>query len=217
MIIAPVSIINKPTFINQFQTTDFLSLQGVTIGSFGLKKPILCNGANLAYRKPIFNELNGFIGNEKIASGDDVFLLEKFVSHAKERVIFANNYDALVYTKPINNWYMLCQQRKRWAAKSKYYTNNYTKLLGLLVLLTNYLIIIALFFLYKYTFICSIILLLKWTVDSILIFKTAKNFKEKIPVKFYIKTTLFYPFFTVYIAFLSLVSSFSWKGRIFKA
>jgi hypothetical protein len=32
----------------------------------------MCNGANLAYTKTLFQELNGFDGNEKIASGDDI-------------------------------------------------------------------------------------------------------------------------------------------------
>jgi hypothetical protein len=54
-----------------------LSLQGATIGSFGIGKGFMCNGANLAYKKSLFQELNGFQGNDTIASGDDVFLLQK--------------------------------------------------------------------------------------------------------------------------------------------
>ena len=38
---------------------------------------MLCNGANLAYKKSIFRELNGFEGNSHISSGDDIFLMEK--------------------------------------------------------------------------------------------------------------------------------------------
>jgi hypothetical protein len=36
----------------------------------------MCNGANLAYKKSLFQELN-VQGNDTIASGDDVFLLQK--------------------------------------------------------------------------------------------------------------------------------------------
>jgi hypothetical protein len=36
----------------------------------------MCNGANLAYTST-FRELNGFNDNDEIASGDDVFLLQK--------------------------------------------------------------------------------------------------------------------------------------------
>jgi hypothetical protein len=41
------------------------------------RKGFMCNGANLAYKKSLFQELNGFQGNDTIASGDDVFLLQK--------------------------------------------------------------------------------------------------------------------------------------------
>lgn len=76
-IVAPVSYHSIDTFLKRFQALDFLSLMGSTIGGFGINKPFLCNGANLAYSKDFFNELNGFEGNTNIASGDDIFLLEK--------------------------------------------------------------------------------------------------------------------------------------------
>ena len=76
-IAAPVKYNHDNTFLYRFQILDMLSLQGATIGGFGLKKPFLCNGANLAYRKDTFIEVNGFNGNGNIASGDDIFLLEK--------------------------------------------------------------------------------------------------------------------------------------------
>jgi hypothetical protein len=48
----------------------------------------LCNGANLAYKKTVFTELNGFQGNENIASGDDIFLFEKFYKNIPIVFIF---------------------------------------------------------------------------------------------------------------------------------
>jgi hypothetical protein len=64
------------TASHHFQQLDLVSLQGATIGSFGIGKGFMCNGANLAYKKSLFQELNGF-RNDTIASGDDVFLLQK--------------------------------------------------------------------------------------------------------------------------------------------
>ena len=79
MMVGPVSYnILKHSFLENFQLLDFLSLQAATLGGFGIKKPFLCNGANLAYKKTVFTKLNGFQGNENIASGDDIFLFEKF-------------------------------------------------------------------------------------------------------------------------------------------
>lgn len=65
------------SFLDHFQQLDLTSLQGATIGSFGLNKGFMCNGANFAYTKSLFEKLNGFEGNNKIASGDDVFYCRK--------------------------------------------------------------------------------------------------------------------------------------------
>src|SRR5690554_2998749 len=77
MVCGPVLYKSNGSFLEDFQQLDGLSLLAVTIGSFGLKNPLLCNGANLAYKKDAFFKVNGFSGNENIASGDDIFLLEK--------------------------------------------------------------------------------------------------------------------------------------------
>ena len=54
------------SFLHHFQQLDLASLQGATIGSFGIDKGFMCNGANFAYTKSFFQELNGFEGNDGI-------------------------------------------------------------------------------------------------------------------------------------------------------
>ena len=51
MIASGVCYVPKNGFLQAFQTLDFLSLQGATIGSFGINQPFMCNGANFAYSK----------------------------------------------------------------------------------------------------------------------------------------------------------------------
>ena len=104
MMVGPVSYnILNTSFLENFQLLDFLSLQAATLGGFGIKKPFLCNGANLAYKKTVFTELNGFQGNENIASGDDIFLFEKFYKKYPYRVHFLKSNHAIVSTKAIKS------------------------------------------------------------------------------------------------------------------
>ncbi|WP_304142689.1 glycosyltransferase [Mesoflavibacter zeaxanthinifaciens] len=77
MVVGPVTYHQVNGFLKHFQLLDFLSLTGSTIAGFGIGKPFLCNGANLAYKASFFNSMNGFEGNDTIASGDDIFLMEK--------------------------------------------------------------------------------------------------------------------------------------------
>ena len=88
----------------------------------------MCNGANFGYRKSLFNTLNGFEGNTNIASGDDIFLLEKFIKQDAQKVHYLKSKKAVVSTNPAKDISVLIQQRLRWAS-------NKTILMGLLKVL----------------------------------------------------------------------------------
>lgn len=218
-IAAPVTYNNENSFLNRFQTLDILSLQGATIGSFGLNKPFLCNGANLAYKKSVFIEVNGYEGNSNIASGDDIFLLEKVYKKYPKQLQYLKCNQAIVSTKPQSTWKHLIDQRIRWAAKTSAYNNWFGKLTGLVILLINALIIIGLLLcflgLLKFkTF--FYIAFIKFNIDFYLIYKTASFFNQKDVLKNYIFGFLLYPFFSVYVACISTFSGYKWKGRLFK-
>lgn len=215
MIIAPVSFNSNATFLQQFQLIDFLSMQGATIGGFGIRQPFMANGANFGYKKDLFIKLNGFENNNDIASGDDVFLLENFIKHNKKKVVFLKNIKTLVTTFPTESWTALINQRKRWAAKATRFKNPFTKLIGVVVFLANFIYILALLsVLYNYKFLW--VILLKIVIDTTLIYKTANFYQQHINPLAYIKTIILYPFFTAYIAIISMLTTFEWKDRAFK-
>ncbi|MGB6269878.1 MAG: glycosyltransferase [Olleya sp.] len=219
LIAAPVTYNNSEGFLNAFQTLDFLSLIGATIGGFGIDKPFLCNGANLAYQKEFFESLNGFEGNTKIASGDDIFLLEKALKADKNAVSYLKSKHAIVTTKPQSTLKQLLSQRLRWASKTSNYNNRFAKLVGLLVLVTNAMIVVGLVLailgLFKFkTF--AYLFFIKIAIDFLLIYKTSQFFSKENMLKHYVWCCLLYPFFSVYVAFISLFMTYKWKGRQFK-
>lgn len=218
MIVAPVTFTSNGSFFEEFQYLDFLSLQNATIGAFGIKKPFLSNGANLAYRKDVFEKLNGFDNNNSIASGDDVFLLEKYFNNYPEDVHYLKSYDALVATKPEKNLKNLVQQRVRWAAKTTSYNNWFGRLVGLLILLMNATVLDSILFaligLLSWNELL-IILITKFSVDFIFLNKTTTFFKKSICLKFYLINALLYSFFSVYVAFYAMLFNYKWKGRTY--
>lgn len=218
-VIAPVIFTDEKSFLNRFQILDMLSLQGATIGTFGIKNPFLCNGANFGYEKELFEAVNGFVGNTNTASGDDIFLLEKAVKMYPKSVDYLKCEQAIVTTKSQPNWNALKEQRVRWAAKTSTYNNAFGKLSGLIVLLINALIIVLLIlsainefspksFIY--------ILIIKFSIDFLLIHKSAVFFNKKHVLRAYLFGFLIYPFFSVYIAFIAAFKGYKWKGRQFK-
>ena len=217
MVAAGVCYLSQSGFLHAFQNLDFLSLQGATIGSFGLEKPFMCNGANFAYEKKFFLELNGFDGNSNMASGDDVFLLQKAVLKDKNVVGFCLNNESVVATKSENSWNDLFQQRVRWAAKSTGYSSWFGKLTALIVFSTN-VTWIAVFVLWLLGNLnqnwFALFVALKFIVDLVLLQKTASFFKTKLQWMFL--ASFLYPFFSSAVAVYSLFGKFTWKGRAFR-
>ena len=218
-IVAPVSYSDSNSFLKRFQALDLLSLQGVTIGGFGIKLPFLSNGANLAYRKSTFQSVNGFNGNDDIASGDDIFLLEKLKKADSKKVLYLKSNQAIVSTKPVINLSALIQQRLRWASKTSHNPNWFSKLVGLIVFLGNLACIAMLpilFLGYLKPRLPIALVVIKFSIDFLLLFKTARFFKQENVLFSYVWSCMIYPFFSVYIAVLSLFKPYQWKGRTFK-
>lgn len=216
---APVSFKHKDSFLFHFQNLNFISLIGSTIGGFGIKKPFMCNGANLCYSKKIFNEINGFVGNETIASGDDIFLLEKFIEKYPEKTLFLKSEESIVLTNSESTWQQFFNQQIRWASKSTAYKNNFAKFVGIMVLLENLLIfttLIATIINPVYWKVFVIIFIQKMLIDFLLIEKTSQFLKNRKSLIYFPITSLLYPLVIIFIGFNSSFKKYEWKGQIYK-
>ncbi|WBL25280.1 glycosyltransferase family 2 protein [Zunongwangia sp. HGR-M22] len=219
MIAAPVKIeITDKKFVTSFEALDFLSLQITGAGAFGIKKAFMANGANLCYKKESFVKQNGFEGNSEIASGDDVFLLQKFIQQ-QLKVTFLKDQNAIVKTKPQSSFKRLVQQRIRWASKTSAYTSNFAKLTGLIVFNMNIAFSLSLLFgifkLFPFPYF-MILFLVKFNLDFVLLYRGTILFKNESLMRKYLISSVLYPFFSVYVAILSLFGGYNWKGRRFK-
>lgn len=217
MLVGAVSYSCNSTFLHQFQQFDFTSLQGATIGSFGLRKGFICNGANFAYTKLFFQELNGFKGNDHIASGDDVFLLQKAMSRSPEKVHYLKSKNNIVQTKPMDNWKSLLHQRMRWVSKTNSFQSFWGVFLGFHVFTTNLTWLFAVSRVVWQPDSIQVLFpffVLKFLVDMILV-QQANRFLNKKRVSYIILNSLFYPFFSTTVAIYSVFGSYQWKGRKF--
>ncbi len=211
MLAGAVSYSGQDSFLHHFQQLDLASLQGATIGSFGIDKGFMCNGANLAYTKNLFEALSGFEDNNNLASGDDVFLLQKAITTFPKKVHYLKSKDNIIRTKPVNNWKALFHQRVRWASKTTSYKNHFGKILGIIVFGGNAALISAIFFLDYNLLILAFVT--KSCFDGVLIYKT-NSFLDKKTQELFL-CSLLYPFFSVGVALYLLFGKYEWKGRRF--
>lgn len=215
MCVGAVGYHNETGFLHDFQNNDFLSLQGVTAGSFGIEKPFMCNGANFAYEKEFFKTLKGFEGNNNLASGDDVFLLQKALKVAPEKMAYLGNMN-VVFTKSCDSWKTLLHQRVRWASKTSAYKNWYPKILGMVVFLTNVsslLVLLLPFYQWHLWQLTAYFFVVKLGIDWMFLKFSSAYFR--LPFKNFLSSFLAYPFFTVLVVGKALIGKFEWKSRKF--
>lgn len=217
-IVAPVTYNISNSIIDNFQLHDFLSLQTATVGGFGIGIPFLCNGANLCYSKSVFKELNGFKGNDTIASGDDLFLMEKITEHYLSDILYLKTPDVVIYTKPESSIKSLLNQRIRWASKTSAYKNVFSKILAFIVLAMNasivagFVLVLIGSLIWQYLF---VIFLIKFFVDFLFILKSSNFFKQNSSLIYYPLNSISYPLFVLIVAFYSMFFKYKWKGRVF--
>lgn len=135
LIAAPVCFQNEQSYFQKFQSLDFCGMQAITGASLNMEIFNMANGANLAYEKKAFLEVNGYQDIDEKASGDDMLLVYKIAQKYPENIRFLKDKNAIVYTHPTTTVNEFLQQRFRWTSKStSYQDKRITWILGLVYL-----------------------------------------------------------------------------------
>jgi len=203
------------SFLSTFQQFENLSISSLGMGMAKSRLPFVCSGANLAYKKEAFLQIQPYNNNLHIASGDDMFLLKYF--YLNKRKIEANvSNQAIVYTPAENSLKKMLSQRLRWASKSIKINTAPVFFTGLLVLFTNTLSLPALclgFFNGYYLTFSLFTLTLKFIIDFLLLFLSARMFKQKVNWPWLPLAFLFNSLYVPVLAFASFFVKPKWKSR----
>lgn len=224
-IAAPVSIDCSLHFAEIFQALDFMTLQGITGASVHKKIHSMCNGANLAYERTAFNEVDGFTGIDSIASGDDMLLMHKIYKRYPQRVMFLKSRDAIVHTgaqKTIGDFF---NQRIRWASKADKYDDKRIFPVLLVVYLFNVMLlalpVMGLFNNQLSIVNCQlsiiglwiILLLSKTVIELFFLFPVARFFNKQSLLWLFPVMQPFHIIYTVIAGWLGKFGSYQWKER----
>tara|TARA_R110002096_G_scaffold352864_7_gene546074 strand:- start:16420 stop:17469 length:1050 start_codon:yes stop_codon:yes gene_type:complete len=218
LVVGPVKLETDLSLIGSLIQLEFSALIASTSGAIGIGKAFMCNGANLAFSKKLFLDLNPFNTNSKHASGDDVFLLHKIKSvfSKSASIHFANHSNALVSSKTAIDFKQFIHQRLRWAGKSVSYKDGFSIFVGFIVFLTNLALLLSLItwllgFISASMFL--VFFLVKWLIDYLLLNSVETWIRPKKSFFYSFLLSFFYPFYIVSIALLSLLIQPEWKGR----
>ena len=215
-IVAPVKLNSDPSLLSIFQSLDFMMLQGITAASVTANVHTMCNGANLAYLRSAFFEVDGFSGIDKFASGDDMLLMYKIWKKHPQKIHYLKNQKVIVETEPMPTWKKFFQQRIRWSSKATYYQDWRITLVLLFVYLFNclfFILLIAAIVESYYWWIFASYTLGKIFIEIPFIYSVAKFYKEQ-------KLILYFPFlqplhiaYTVIMGLVSQIGTYEWKSR----
>jgi biofilm PGA synthesis N-glycosyltransferase PgaC len=216
MAVGGVRIDSGSGLFAKMQALEFASLIGTTVATLFYQRPVMCNGANLAFRKRVFLEVGGYDGNYEIASGDDEFLMRKIKARFPEGIMFMSNKQSVVTTKPCATLKSFLHQRIRWAAKWKFNSSVATKLLAVFI------------FVFQLSYVLlPVAALCHWMLPErayfLIIIKIVLEFMLLYPVAFFLQIRwrwipflilqVLYPFYVIGVALLAQRQAVSWKGR----
>lgn len=199
-----------------FQQLDFMVLQGITGAAVYKKKLSMCNGANLAYERKIFYEVNGFAGIDHIASGDDMLLMHKIWKQYPGKVHYLKSKEAIVTTEPMKTWKTFFNQRIRWASKAKSYDDKRIFAVLLLVYLFNFsflVLAIAGFFGCWYWYWLAGLWIAKTIIELPFVYAIATFFRKEALVKYFFFFQPLHIMYTILSGFFGQFGKYEWKGR----
>jgi len=143
MIIGTVCIDSSRSIFGKFQAVEFTGLMVAAGAMANLKKPIMCNGANLAYTRESFEKVKGFEAIDQKASGDDVMLMNKINGCFPGAVKFIKSNEAIVYTNSLSSLRGFINQRVRWSSKTVSGGNRINILVAAVVYFFNFFALIS--------------------------------------------------------------------------
>ena len=215
-IAAPVALQNDSSVLQIFQALDFLVLQGITGASVHKKIHSMCNGANLAYEKRIFNEVAGFTGIDNIASGDDMLLMHKISGKYPDRIHYLKSKQAIVVSLPMQTWKDFFDQRIRWSSKARSYDDKRIFWVLLLVYLFNlsFLVLLVGGSWFHVLWVCAGILwIAKTIIEFPFVYSVASFFDKTSLLKYFFFFQPLHIAYTIMAGLLGQFGKYEWKGR----
>ncbi len=120
----PVAYTRPSGFLKSIEALEFLSLISVGAGAIGIGKPLICNSANAAYRRELYQQMSDSLPPTDFAAADE--LLMHFVhENTPYDVAFCSSAEALVTTDGADSISGFFLQRMRWVSMVGYLPAGY--------------------------------------------------------------------------------------------
>ncbi len=214
LVSGPVNFIPRKELRHKIISLDFAALIAIGAAHIEWNLPMICNGANLAYRREVLERFNL---KEHKASGDDVFLLQSTSFNFPNGIMFCKHNEAMVVTNGPSSFKEFWNQRIRWASKNGDYDLKKNTLILSGVWVFNLSIVLAFLSFSKIGLtIGAFLLLIKVLAEDRFYTKFASFFGFTTWTQTLLVGQVFHILYMTLLPPLSQILSFKWKGRKLK-
>lgn len=218
LVMGPVCYQTKSLF-HLLQWVELSALIGVSATAAAYNNPTMGNGANLAFRRQAFFDINGYRDHAHIPSGDDEFLVKQIGQQfGVGSILFQKSVDALVTTAPCNSFSQLVNQRIRWASKWRFHSGWRDKVLPLAIFGYYLLLLISMIHLIfgnLDVLFFSFLVALKFAADVAFTYSVANFYRRPHRFDAVLLLEIIYPLYAVFFGLASIFGKYHWKGRRF--
>ena len=199
------------TLSQRLLAIDNLAVGALGAGSFSQGNPLSCTGRNLAYRRQVYDEIDGFESMGHLLGGDDVYFMRAVSKDTHWKQVF--NRDTVVdCLPPPGNWRNIIQQKMRHAAKGGHYGGAALALaivvylfhcalgVGLLLAIGGFASPLVLFAIWG----------ARWVVDALLLWRMASERDRKWWFYLPVLEVVYIPY-VVFLASAGRLGLFRWK------
>ena len=212
----PSPLIHSDIMLNKIFQMESMVQEAINAGGICNNMIISCTGRNIAFRREIFNQINGYLGHEHILSGDDDLLLQKFALESNCLIKYAISKNSIVPSYAPFSFFNFLKQRLRFASKGFFYFKIKTtiefKFIILFLYIVNIVTILNLFVVSNtLNFYFFIPIAIKMLSDFLLSYVFMIRLKLNWSLMAYLVLTLLHPFYVVIIGALGPFSKVDWK------
>jgi cellulose synthase/poly-beta-1,6-N-acetylglucosamine synthase-like glycosyltransferase len=201
--------------ITQLLSLEYFSHAVVAAASTGLGFPLTCVGTNLAYRKQVYRELEGFGRYRYYHSGDDDLFMQRIRDESTWHIRYVLDPRSQVWNEPPGSLWQFFNQRLRYASKGFYYPWKISFLLILTFLLNIQFVILVIMGIFSF-YIALLVLggiVIKIVCEYMVMYRAKKVFAEKRNVKLIPLLSLLHIPYVVFFALFAQIVKYQWAGK----
>ncbi|GBD92525.1 beta-monoglucosyldiacylglycerol synthase [bacterium BMS3Abin05] len=202
----------KNGFLQKFTAIESVFDNLVAKAGLAWQIPMTATGRNLAYRKSVYEKVNGFTPIAHSISGDDDLFLHLVRKKTSYKLAFADTPKSTVVSSPPMSWKHFFSQRIRHFSAGKYYNFPSKILYGLFYLSHTILLLLpVLLFFGKHSWLIAGLFVTKLLIDFTIFTTAQRKFKFDLPMNMMFFWEYFYPAEVWIIGILSFFLPIHWK------